>query len=95
MRILKVKLEMMPKHLCHPIAPTVLVITNQAEFASMPMLAHAVMCIKGKTNAYDIVYIFAIIEKAPLYLDAVFSEPWFSGIVLTRSSSFARRKNAL
>ena len=56
MRILKVKLEMMPKHLRHPIAPTVLVITNQADFASMPMLAHAVMFVKGKTHAYDIWY---------------------------------------
>ena len=56
MRILKVKLEMMPKHLHHPIAPTVLVITNQADFASMPMLAHAVMFVKGKTHAYDIWY---------------------------------------
>ena len=56
MRSLKVKLEMMPKHLRHPIAPTVLVITNQADFASMPMLAHAVMFVKGKTNAYDIWY---------------------------------------
>ena len=56
MRSLKVKLEMMPKHLRHPIAPTVLVITNQADFASMPMLAHAVMFVKGKTHAYDIWY---------------------------------------
>ena len=35
----------MPKHLRHPIAPTVLVITNQADFACMQMLPHAVMFI--------------------------------------------------
>ena len=32
-------------------------------------------------EVYTPAYIFAIIEKAPLYLDTVFSKPFFSGIV--------------